>query len=169
MGDIPEPGCYPLGGRAHSHLLTSPPFCSLKTCPLFSIRGILLALCSAFSSGAYRYTHFHSLFNCTNLNICITDLYRCRLLKLIMGSTWWVRFSTDSIFPGKLWPKHWDLWVTAIFFACEILQSKEALSVEWIVSGFVPVARLKESQKHIKCNDLPSLLLTVGLKCPEYA
>lgn len=141
----------------------------LETCPLFSVRGIFLTLCSALYSGAYRHAHFHSLFICTNNNICIMNVYKRKLMKLMLGSIWWVRFSTDSILSGKLWPKHCARWVTAIFFACEILQSKEGLSVEWIVSGFVPAARLKQSQKHIKCNDLLSLLLTVGPNCPEYA
>lgn len=175
---MPQTGCYPLGSRVHGDLLADPLGCGLDINnagtvsgkhPLFWIWGILLTLCSALSSGAYRHTHFYSLFNCTNLNICITNLYKWKLMKLIIGSVWWVRFSTDSILSGKLWPKQWAQWVTATFFACEILQSKEALSIEWVVSGFVPAARLKQSQKHMKCNDLPSLLLTVGPKCPEYA
>lgn len=103
-----------------------------------SIKDILLTLCSF---GAYKHTHFHSHYNCINLTVCIMNLYKHKLMKLIIGSIWWVRFLADSFLPSKLWPKHWALWVTAIFFACEILQTKVALSVEWIVPGAFPTAR----------------------------
>lgn len=58
---------------------------------------------STLSSSAYRRAHFHSFFNRTNLNIWITNLYKCKLMKLIIEMIWWVRF---SILSGEPWPKH---------------------------------------------------------------
>lgn len=55
------------------------------------------------SSGSYRCTHFHLFFNCTNLSIWITNLYKCKLMELIIEMIWWVRL---SILLGGLWPKH---------------------------------------------------------------